>query len=277
MWLFGKFCKIIWQLLKESLELAIILVGIFGIGWGILILIMPDLFATTVDMETLIIKYGGLAFLILFGAGFLLVSVKFWVFDRLHKKTYISIHGMKSEQPVSRYCSSHEKSDVTLREYTEKDSDTHYKAVTDSLKELQMWFTWCNPYYCHCQSQDFVSNQQKRQQEGQYDFAIVDRRTDELLGSCGINIGKDLKNYPTVSYWIRSGKHGKGIMKKAIKQLMVKAHELGLNIVAIDIAYCNESSKGVIKCLKVDSTANGINILGGDQKIHKGARYLVKI
>src|ERR1700681_2360313 len=84
---------------------------------------------------------------------------------------------------------SHELDDgiVVLRPPTDGDVDEIFSAVRESLDEVMPWMAWCHPGYQRVETAEWVrSTEQAWANETEYPFAIFDRPTGALLGTCGL-------------------------------------------------------------------------------------------
>lgn len=166
---------------------------------------------------------------------------------------------------------------ICIREYNECDIQAHCNAVISSLTELSKWFTWAKPDYCLCDSYDFIVNQDKRKQEKRYDYAIVDKDNGEFLGGCGLRQIENGNNHTEMSYWIRTDKSSRGVMKDAVKQLKHKGcNELKLREIEIHIAYCNPASKYIAENIGAIPIEENFEIKDPYGGKHRGTKYIVK-
>ena len=143
---------------------------------------------------------------------------------------------------------------VLLRPFDEGDSADIHEAVMESFEELHRWMPWCHAKYGRADADAFTAMQpQAWRERSEYSFVVVDRRTERLLGCCGLNRFDWLNLTANLGYWVRRTACRQGVATKATKLLLRFAFEqLGLQRVEIVAATDNLASQRVAE--KVGAT-----------------------
>ncbi len=147
---------------------------------------------------------------------------------------------------------------ITVRAFEFGDEADLHSAVQSSLSELSPWMSWANESYTLETARNFVAVTRAHWSNGSmYSFAIVDAKTNEFLGGCGLSHIHPVYHFCNLGYWVRTSHHGKGIAGRAAKLIAKFAFEKANLIRAeIVIAVGNEASKRVAQ--KVDAHFEGI-------------------
>jgi ribosomal-protein-serine acetyltransferase len=91
--------------------------------------------------------------------------------------------------------------------------------VIDSCREyLGEFLPWCTPEYSLEDTESFYEIQQQNfEDEEGFQYAIIDRDTDSLIGCVGL----DIKNSHTgaIGYWLAQDHQGKGVMNECLTEL----------------------------------------------------------
>lgn len=145
-----------------------------------------------------------------------------------------------------------------IREFKKTDIANFHEAVSESIKEAYYWLPWCHPGYSIDEARSWILMQESLRQGGhEYNFLIVDRRTDLILGGTGINTIHNFHKFCFLGYWVRSSQTGKGIATSATMQTARFAfEEIGLNRIEILMAVDNAASKRVAE--KTNAKYEGI-------------------
>lgn len=147
---------------------------------------------------------------------------------------------------------------IRLRPYHVDDADELYRAVRESLSELQPWMPWCHPDYSIAESRDWLAARAEARSKGtEYDFRISDARTDEYLGGVGLNQIKESYRSANLGYWLKRSATGRGVATHAAR-LVARFGFEELNLVRIEIvaAVGNLASQRVAE--KVGAVREGI-------------------
>ncbi len=147
---------------------------------------------------------------------------------------------------------------VTLRAYEFGDERALHQAIQESLPELSPWMSWASKDYTIEVANSFITVTRAHWSSGaSYNFAIVDARSGEYLGGCGLSQIHPVYHFCNLGYWVRSTKHGQGIAGRAAKMIGKYAFEkIKLIRAEIVIAMDNLPSKRVAE--KIGAHYEGI-------------------
>ena len=107
---------------------------------------------------------------------------------------------------------------VEIRPFQPHDAGSLFEAISESLPQLCAWLTWCQPDHAIDDCTAFVLKSRADWQAGeQYNFGLFDAKTQQLLGSVGLNQINRSHNYANVGYWVRTSRAGQGIATAAVK------------------------------------------------------------
>jgi RimJ/RimL family protein N-acetyltransferase len=153
----------------------------------------------------------------------------------------------KSMPPEIPYSTTLADERLLLRTVTEDDITGLFEAIDESKEQLIRWMAWCTPSYERASAETHVRPQPQAWREGrEYNFLILDRRTDKILGNCGLNRIDWLNLYCNLGYWVRTSAAGTGVATAATRLLLGFAFEqLGLARVEIVAAVGNTASQRV--------------------------------
>jgi ribosomal-protein-serine acetyltransferase len=133
---------------------------------------------------------------------------------------------------------------ILLRPYEKKDVDGLHRATLASLKELILWMPWAREDYPLSHSGYWVKSSMKNWQEGrEFNFAICDAATGDIIGGAGINEINPMNQCANLGYWVRSNRTGQGIAVSTAKLLAKWGFEvLQFNRIEIHVAADNVRS-----------------------------------
>lgn len=136
---------------------------------------------------------------------------------------------------------------VHVRPYEFGEDEALHNAVHESLAELSPWMSWATPGYTREVARNFITVTRAEWSRGTlYSFAIIDVKTGEFLGGCGLSHIHPIYRFCNLGYWVRTSKHGKGIAGRAATLIARYAFErLKLIRTEIVIAAGNEASRRV--------------------------------
>jgi RimJ/RimL family protein N-acetyltransferase len=147
---------------------------------------------------------------------------------------------------------------VSLRPFQFGDENSLYKAVRESLPELEPWMSWANEKYTMDTALNFVSLTRAHWPNGSlYAFAITDAKTGELIGGCNLSHIHPVYHFCNLGYWVCTSRHGEGIAGRSAKLAARFAFEkVNLIRAEIVIAVGNEPSRRVAE--KIGAHYEGI-------------------
>jgi len=136
---------------------------------------------------------------------------------------------------------------IFLRPPLIKDADNIYNAVQVSKAELMPWMDWCRPDFSIDVPLEWLKNQPLDwEQEINYQFLIIDSKSQQFLGGCGINHINQFYLLANLGYWVRSDRHGEGIATEATKLIALFGfQQLGLRRIEIVAGEENWASRRV--------------------------------
>jgi RimJ/RimL family protein N-acetyltransferase len=147
---------------------------------------------------------------------------------------------------------------VVLRPPGEGDVDDIFAAVRESLAELVPWMVWAHPGYLRIETAEWVrATSQAWANDTEYSFAIFDRESGALLGTCGLNAIDRVNRWANLGYWVRTAATRRGIATRSAT--LVAAFglgELGLERIEILAATGNEPSQRV--AANIGTTREGV-------------------
>ncbi|MGD9157711.1 MAG: GNAT family protein [Desulfobacteraceae bacterium] len=140
-----------------------------------------------------------------------------------------------------------ENEKIKLRRVRPSDAETIYEAVTESIAELSPWMPWCTKDYSIKESKTWCEAREDAWNKGkEYDFVILDKSSEILLGICGLNnINAEVK-FANLGYWVRTGRTCQGTATAAVPMLSKFGfNTLNLNRIEIVVAEGNLPSQRV--------------------------------
>ncbi|MEW5826642.1 MAG: GNAT family protein [Candidatus Bipolaricaulota bacterium] len=137
---------------------------------------------------------------------------------------------------------------VCLRAYRRLDVDALHEAVVESIAEVAPYETWCHPGYTRDEAEEYVAWWiQARERKTAFYYVIVDARSGEVLGSCGISEYSPEHRHAMLGYWVRSSATRHGVATAAARGVVAAAFEdLGLLRVSIGVPVGNAASHRVV-------------------------------
>jgi ribosomal-protein-serine acetyltransferase len=95
-------------------------------------------------------------------------------------------------------------------------SESLFEAVEESRDELTNWVAWCNAGYSTEDSRRWLQARERNRFEGRdYDFAITDATTGELIGGCGIQRIERENRVGDLYYWVKTSRRREGAASEA--------------------------------------------------------------
>jgi RimJ/RimL family protein N-acetyltransferase len=147
---------------------------------------------------------------------------------------------------------------IELRPPTAEDIDEIFAGVRESLPEILPWMAWCHPVYARVDTAEWVRfTEQAWIDETEHSFAIVERATGSVLGTCGLN-GIDRANrWANLGYWVRTPATRRGVASRATTLVADFGFtEVGLDRIEILAATGNMPSQRV--ATRVGATREGV-------------------
>ena len=136
---------------------------------------------------------------------------------------------------------------VRVRPFEMDDAANFVAAARESASSVGKWMDWCHADYSIEEAQTWIESCRRKRAEGRaYEFALVDPKTDELVGGAGVNQINIDHNFANIGYWVRPSHEGRGIATAAVKLLIEFAFkDYGLTRMEIVLQTDNVSSRRV--------------------------------
>jgi ribosomal-protein-serine acetyltransferase len=125
--------------------------------------------------------------------------------------------------------------DVAIRPMEVDDLDALVLAVRESLADLKPWMDWAHDDFGEVEARAWLESSPRNWENGRfYAFAILDARTDELLGGCNLGHVDAYYRLANLAYWVRSSRRGQGIVGRAARLAACFGFEK-LNLLRVEI------------------------------------------
>src|ERR1700681_2078274 len=124
---------------------------------------------------------------------------------------------------------------VRIRRYCAEDISLLFEAARESINEMFTWMPWCHQNYSLEESAAFVlSREAAWNQKAEFDFAILDVKTNRLLGGVSLNQFNREHDFANLGYWVRSSSTGSGVATAAaLLAARIGFEDLGLQRIEI--------------------------------------------
>jgi RimJ/RimL family protein N-acetyltransferase len=141
---------------------------------------------------------------------------------------------------------------VRIRRYCAEDIPLLFEAARESVNEMFAWMPWCHQNYSLEESAAFVlSREAAWNQKAECDFAILDVKTNRLLGGVGLNQFNRDHDFANLGYWVRSSSTGRGVATAAVLlAARLGFEDSGLHRIEIVAAVGNIASQKVAEKAK---------------------------
>jgi RimJ/RimL family protein N-acetyltransferase len=117
-------------------------------------------------------------------------------------------------------CYAIETARLQLRVPTASDEDAMLSAITASLPELQRWLPWCQGGYPREACREWIAAAVAAWRASrEFAFLIVERNTNRLVGSMGLNRVDVIGRWANLGYWLRSDVAGRGYATEAARAI----------------------------------------------------------
>ena len=119
---------------------------------------------------------------------------------------------------------------LKLRRVRPSDAESIFEAVNESVVEVSPWMPWCSLDYSLEKSKSWCETRDEAWKKGtEYDFVIIDKPNNFLLGVCGLNHINVEEKFANLGYWVRTKKTKQGIAT-AVVPMIVKFGFDNLNL-----------------------------------------------
>jgi RimJ/RimL family protein N-acetyltransferase len=147
---------------------------------------------------------------------------------------------------------------VTLRSYEFGDMLDLHQAVHESLPELGLWMSWATTKYTQDVARNFITIcRAEWGNGGLYNFAVLDTKTGQYLGGCGLSHIHPVYHFCNLGYWIRSTQHGHGYAGRAAKLVAQFAFEK-VKLIRAEIVIAKENSPSKRVAEKIGAHYEGV-------------------
>jgi ribosomal-protein-serine acetyltransferase len=142
-----------------------------------------------------------------------------------------------------------------------------FEAVAESKNEISPWMEWCDADYSIEATKQWVDSRgQAWEQDKEYGFLIVDARSKQVLGTCGINQVNATYRFANLGYWIRTSRTREGAATEAIR-LLAQFGFSTLQLVRIEIVVATGNLASQRAAEKAGAMREG---LLANRLIHRG-------
>jgi RimJ/RimL family protein N-acetyltransferase len=119
-----------------------------------------------------------------------------------------------------------------------------FQAVIDSRSELLPWMPWAREPTLEATLAQTVSSERDWQEDLEFHFTLIDRRSGQALGIAGLN--RDGPASAELHYWIRTDHSRQGLTTEAGQELIAWApRALGVNRLTLWAGRDNVASRRV--------------------------------
>ena len=152
---------------------------------------------------------------------------------------------------------SADMNDIQIRPYELDDAPALYEAAKESCSDVYRWLPWCHPEYRIEDSEEWIADQVRKQQEGtEFEFAILDG-DGNYLGGCGLNDIDVKDRTANLGYWVRSSAMGHGVAARAVELLSKWGFE-NTDLVRLEIKCAVENVRSQRVAEKAGAAREGI-------------------
>ncbi len=140
---------------------------------------------------------------------------------------------------------------IIIRPCVMGDLEDLYMAVTESLADLMPYLPWAHENYSRRDSLQWLSySEESWERKRDFDFAIISKKDNQLLGGIGINEIFRMDRMANLGYWVRSSAVGGGVASRACRLAALFAfQELGMQRIEIKTLENNIASQKVAEKL----------------------------
>ena len=166
---------------------------------------------------------------------------------------------------------------VTLRPLHAQDATQLYQAVRESLTELKPWMSWAHDAYSQQEADDFIRITRARWEERSlFAFAIIDSKTEDVLGGCSLSHKHPIYHYCNLGYWVRTSRCGEGLAVRAAKLAARYGFEHG-GIIRVEVVIAIDNKKSIRVAEKLGAHYEGIllNRMVVGKAIHDAKMYSI--
>ncbi len=132
-----------------------------------------------------------------------------------------------------------------LRPIEPADAEAIYAALRESLLEVSRWLPWCRADYSLEEAARWAHSRPAAWAIGEaYDFAILEPKSGEIAGVCGLTAISREHHFANLGYWVRTSRTGHGMAAFAARRVArFGLEELGLVRIEVVVAIGNLASQ----------------------------------
>ena len=178
--------------------------------------------------------------------------------DNLNRKHRPSKRATRSNDMAKDHDVELTSETLHMRPFRKSDAEPICEAVCESMNEFLPWLPWCHDAYTIDDTRAFLASRAETfEKEGEYGFAIVERRSSRLVGACGMNQIDQANARANLGYWIRRSAMRRGYATAASLLLARWAFDtLALERLEFVVAVGNDASQRVAQ--KVGIVREGV-------------------
>lgn len=125
--------------------------------------------------------------------------------------------------------------EIHVRVMQLRDAEAFLEAVHESVNEVGKWLPWCVPGYTMQMAESWIAHcRHSFLNHTMYEFGVF--QSGEFAGGVGINQVDPLGRSANLGYWVRSSKHGTGIMTQVARRVaewsLTEAEMMRLTVIA---------------------------------------------
>ena len=114
-----------------------------------------------------------------------------------------------------------EEGPLRLRPFRSSDADGLFASLHESMDSIGRWQDWCSPDYTLEDGRRWIAKSRLawRGVGDECALAVVDRQSDELMGSVTLNHWQPDYRMANLGYWVRQSRQGRGLAPIAVHML----------------------------------------------------------
>lgn len=162
---------------------------------------------------------------------------------------------------------------VTLRPWETGDAPAIFAAIEESRAALQQWLPGAGGVTHIDEVRSYIAATTELRNSGaSYDYVIVDARSGDVLGGCGLTQINRNHRFCNLYYWVRTSRARQGIARRAI-QLAARFGLEGVGLTRVEIVVQPENIASLRAAEKAGARREGV--LRNRLTIHDQARDAV--
>jgi RimJ/RimL family protein N-acetyltransferase len=95
-----------------------------------------------------------------------------------------------------------------------------FEAEIESIEELVPWMHWCHPNRSISDTTQWVESRSEAwERRKAYSFLIADRRSSQIVGTCGLDHLDEVNHFANLGYWVRTSRTRESAATEATRLL----------------------------------------------------------